>query len=196
MSSLFHRKQSEAQGNVLPPRPQAWSPEPGWEQPCTSLRGPKCNPNICLVNALGPCPFWNHPFLCSSLPSYIFGTFQTLPHLHRAEDLRGDGPFLRALFSGPPAPGFPQSRLDTQKVQNERQDFQPSTELEGLPRWLSGKEPTCQCRRQRRCGFDPWIRKIPLEEELLTHSIILAWKIPWTEDSGMLQSIGVAKSQT
>ena len=27
----------------------------------------------------------------------------------------------------------------------------------GLPRGLSGKEPTCQCRR---CGFDPWIEKI------------------------------------
>ena len=28
----------------------------------------------------------------------------------------------------------------------------------GLPRWLSGKESTCQCRR---CGFDPWVRKTP-----------------------------------
>ena len=27
----------------------------------------------------------------------------------------------------------------------------------GLPWWLSGKEPTCQCRRR---GFDPWFRKI------------------------------------
>ena len=27
-----------------------------------------------------------------------------------------------------------------------------------LPGWLSGKESTCQCRR---CGFDPWVRKIP-----------------------------------
>ena len=25
----------------------------------------------------------------------------------------------------------------------------------------SGKEPTCQCRRQRRCGFNPWVGKIP-----------------------------------
>ena len=29
--------------------------------------------------------------------------------------------------------------------------------LVGLPRWLSGKEPACQCRRW---SFDPWIRKI------------------------------------
>ena len=28
----------------------------------------------------------------------------------------------------------------------------------GLPRWLSGKESACQCRR---CGFEPWVRKIP-----------------------------------
>ena len=29
-----------------------------------------------------------------------------------------------------------------------------------IPGWLSGKEPSCQCRRHRRCGFDPWVRKI------------------------------------
>jgi hypothetical protein len=34
----------------------------------------------------------------------------------------------------------------------------------GLPRWLSGKESACQCRRRRRLrrgGFNPWVRKIP-----------------------------------
>ena len=31
----------------------------------------------------------------------------------------------------------------------------------GLPRCLSGKESACQCRRCRRCVFDPWVRKIP-----------------------------------
>ena len=30
----------------------------------------------------------------------------------------------------------------------------------GLARYLSGKESSCQCRR---CGFDPWVRKIPWE---------------------------------
>ena len=25
----------------------------------------------------------------------------------------------------------------------------------------SGKEPTCQYRRHKRCGFDPWVGKIP-----------------------------------
>ena len=32
---------------------------------------------------------------------------------------------------------------------------------QGLPRWLSGIESTCRCRRCRRHGFDPWVGKIP-----------------------------------
>ena len=35
----------------------------------------------------------------------------------------------------------------------------------------------------------------PLEEEMATHSSILAWKIPWTEEPGGLQSMGSQKSQ-
>ena len=33
----------------------------------------------------------------------------------------------------------------------------------------------------------------PLEKEMVTHSNILAWKIPWTEESGSLQSMGLQK---
>ena len=35
----------------------------------------------------------------------------------------------------------------------------------------------------------------PLEEEMVTHSSVLAWRIPWTEEPGVLQSIG-SQSQT
>ena len=31
----------------------------------------------------------------------------------------------------------------------------------------------------------------PLEEEMATHSSILAWRIPWTEEPGRLQSTGL-----
>ena len=34
----------------------------------------------------------------------------------------------------------------------------------------------------------------PLEEEMATHSRILAWKIPWTEEPGGLQSMGGKES--
>ena len=33
-------------------------------------------------------------------------------------------------------------------------------------------------------------REDPLEKEMATHSSILAWKIPWTEEPGRLQSLG------
>ena len=37
------------------------------------------------------------------------------------------------------------------------------TDQRGLPRELIGKKKisTCQCRRHRRLGFNPWVRKIP-----------------------------------
>ena len=58
--------------------------------------------------------------------------------------------------------------------------------------WLRGgassKEPACQRRRGKRHRFSPWVGKIPSRGA--TYSSIHAWKIPCTEDSGRLQSIG------
>ena len=31
----------------------------------------------------------------------------------------------------------------------------------GFPGGTSDKEPAFQCKRLKRCGFDPWVRKIP-----------------------------------
>ena len=36
----------------------------------------------------------------------------------------------------------------------------------------------------------------PLEEGMATHASILAWRIPWTEEPGGLQSMGVTESST
>ena len=33
----------------------------------------------------------------------------------------------------------------------------------------------------------------PLEKEMATHSSILAWKMPWTEEPGRLQTIGLQR---
>ena len=41
---------------------------------------------------------------------------------------------------------------------------------------------------KEKLGFHPWVGKIPLEKEMATHSSILAWRIPWTEGPGGLQS--------
>ena len=56
----------------------------------------------------------------------------------------------------------------------------------GHPQWLSSKESTCM--------QETWVlflgQEDPLGEEMATHSSILAWKIPWTEEPGRLQAKG------
>ena len=41
---------------------------------------------------------------------------------------------------------------------------------------------------------ETWVRSLgwedPLEKEMATHSGILAWRMPWTEEPGRLQSMG------
>ena len=50
----------------------------------------------------------------------------------------------------------------------------------GFTDGATGKEPTCQHRRCKRCEFDPWVGKNALKKEIDTHTSILAWEIPWT----------------
>ena len=42
--------------------------------------------------------------------------------------------------------------------------------------------------------WETWVRSLgreyPLEKEMATHSSILAWKIPWMEEPGRLQTMG------
>ena len=45
--------------------------------------------------------------------------------------------------------------------------------------------PAMQETRVRSLGWED-----PLEKEMATHSSILAWRIPWTEEPGRLQSMG------
>ena len=62
----------------------------------------------------------------------------------------------------------------------------------GYPGGADGKESACSVG-------DPGSilgQEDPLEKEMATHSRILAWKIPWTEKPGGLQSTGLQKSQT
>ena len=55
---------------------------------------------------------------------------------------------------------------------------------------LSGKESTCQWRRHR---FDSLVWEGPLEKEMASHSSILDREIPWTEEPGRLQSMGLQR---
>ena len=64
--------------------------------------------------------------------------------------------------------------------------------VQRLPRWLSGKEPSCQCRSH---GFDPWGGQIPWKRKWQPTPVLLPGKSPWTEKPGRPVT-GIAKSQT
>ena len=65
----------------------------------------------------------------------------------------------------------------------------------GFPGGASGKEPTCQCRRQEMqvlsLGWED-----PLEEGMATHSSILAWRIPMDRGTWQATVHGVTTSRT
>ena len=54
------------------------------------------------------------------------------------------------------------------------------THTQGFPGGPGGKEPTCQCRRHKRCGFNPWVEKIP-------------WKRKWQPPSSIFGASLVAQ---
>ena len=45
--------------------------------------------------------------------------------------------------------------------------------------------------------WEPWLQSLdqedPLEKEMATHSSVLAWRIPWTEEPGRLQTMGLQR---
>ena len=52
------------------------------------------------------------------------------------------------------------------------------------------KNPPVDAGDVRDADSIPGSGKIPLEEGMATHSSIIAWGIPWTEEPGGLQSLG------
>ena len=51
------------------------------------------------------------------------------------------------------------TKLEEQK--EIRKKTESSSKYRGFPGGTSGKKYTYQCRRHKRCGFDPWVGKIP-----------------------------------
>ena len=48
--------------------------------------------------------------------------------------------------------------------------------LHGLPRWHSGKEYTCRCRRCKRCGFSFWVERMPWRRNWQPTPVLLPGK--------------------
>ena len=65
--------------------------------------------------------------------------------------------------------------------------------IKRLSRWFSGKRTRLPMQEKR--VWSPG-QENPLEKGVVTHSSILAWRIPWTEVPSWLQSMGLQNSQT
>ena len=64
----------------------------------------------------------------------------------------------------------------------------------GYPLQYSWASLVAQLVKNLPAMWETWVRSLgwedPLEKEMATHSSILAWRIPWTEEPGRLQSGG------
>ena len=67
--------------------------------------------------------------------------------------------------------------------------------LKIFPSGTRAKELACLCRRHET-QIQSLGHEDPLEEGMATHSSILAWRIPWTEEPGGLQSMGPQRDMT
>ena len=59
----------------------------------------------------------------------------------------------------------------------------------GFPGGTSGTEPACQCRRHKRCGFHPWVVRIPWRKAWQPTPVFLPAEFPWIEEPGEIQFI-------
>ena len=79
--------------------------------------------------------------------------------------------------------------------------------LRGFPGGASGKEPAYQCRRHKRCGFNPWVGKVPWRRAWQSTLVFLpgepmdrgAWRATvhrvtksWTWLKGLSRQVGVS----
>ena len=62
---------------------------------------------------------------------------------------------------------------------------------------MTGASLVAQMVKRLPAVQETWVRSLgredPLEKEMATHSSILAWRIPWTEEPGRLQSMGLQR---
>ena len=70
----------------------------------------------------------------------------------------------------------------------------------GYPLQYSWASLVAQLVKNPPVMWETWVRSLgcedPVEKEMVTHSSVLSWRIPWTEESGGLIVRGVEKSWT
>ena len=80
----------------------------------------------------------------------------------------------------------------TVRASGRREELTLGTDM-GFPRGSAVKNLPAMQETQEMC-VQSLGQKDPLEEETATHSSLLAWRIPWTEEPGRATVHGVAKN--
>ena len=69
--------------------------------------------------------------------------------------------------------------------------------LNGVYLIVKGASLVAQMVKRLPAMQETWVQSLgqgdPLEKEMATHSSIIAWKIPWTEEPDRLQSMGLQR---
>ena len=89
------------------------------------------------------------------------------------------------------APGTCHSGEEKREEREKQDKNEGPRDLGGLSWWLNSKESACKSGD----GLQPLGGEDPLEEVMVTHSSILAWGIPRTEEPGRLPSTGFQESR-
>ena len=76
------------------------------------------------------------------------------------------------------------------KESDTTERFHFTWQLMRLSRWLSSKKICLPIQELQETQVQSLGQEDPLEEDMATHFSILAWRIPWTEEPGSLQSLG------
>ena len=86
------------------------------------------------------------------------------------------------------------TRFSAHSVSGQRNLFKTTAWPLRLLRWRPSKERVCPCRQTQKMWVQPLDQEDPLEEGTATYSSVLAWRIPWAEEPGGLQSMGRRES--
>ena len=66
----------------------------------------------------------------------------------------------------------------------------------GFPGGTSGQEPACQCRRHKRCRFDPWVGRIPWKRAQQPPPVFLSGEYQGQKSQAGYSSWGCKESDT
>ena len=89
------------------------------------------------------------------------GDLGSIPGLGRSPGGRHGNPLQYSCLENPHGQRSLAGYYGVTKSRTQLSNFHSLTQMLLKSWWLSGKEPACQCRRCKRCRFNPWVGRTP-----------------------------------